>query len=194
MKKRLLKVATFALIIITGLLLFSGCARERSSEIPPPTVDLSKETTSISVFYPTGKIIIEERRVVEKTNNLPLVALRELFKAQPKEHEIQVVLPAAKVNSVKVEKDGTAIIDFSKEILNFPENSKDAKLAAFAAIVETLKQFPEIKRFKITVEGKEKGTIGKKKIEEFWGEITIKKQPIDILRKPSKPAESTQGS
>lgn len=183
MNRKPLKILIPLLVLVA--LMTSGCVRARSEEIPPPTVDLSKETTSISIFYPTGKIIIEERRVVEKSNNLPLVALRELFKAQPKEHEIQVVLPQAKVNSVTIEKDGTAIIDFSCEILNFPEDSKNAKLAAFAAIVETLKQFENIKRLKITVEGKEKGTINGKSIEDFWGDITLKKQPIEIIRKPS---------
>ncbi|MCX7831731.1 MAG: GerMN domain-containing protein [Actinobacteria bacterium] len=188
MKKRLLN----ALILIFALtIVLSGCARERSAEIPDPTIDLSKETTSISVFYPTGKIIIEERRVVAKDENLPLVALRELFKAEPKENKIQVVLPKAKVNSVKVEKDGTAIIDFSREILKFPENSKEAKLAAFAAIVETLKQFENIKSFKITIEGKEKGTVGGLSIEKFWGDISLKRQPINIIRKTQSTTETT---
>lgn len=188
MKKRLLKVLILNFLL---LILFSGCSRERSTEIPNPTIDLSKETTSISVFYPTGKIIIEERRVVVKDDNLPLVALRELFKAEPKQYQIPVVLPKAKVNSVKVEKDGTAIIDFSKEMLKFPENSKEAKLAAFAAIVETLKQFENIKRFKITIEGKEKGTIDGMSIEEFWGDISLKRQPINIIRKAKSTTEAT---
>lgn len=190
MKRRLPNylIASFLLLAF----LFSGCSRERSSELPPPTVDVSKETTSISVFYPTGKILVEERRVVEKNQNLPLAALRELFKAAPKEHEIQVVLPKATVRSVTVAKDGLAVIDFSKEILDFPEPSKEAKIAAFAAIVETLKQFENIKKFKITVEGKEKGVIDGKKIEELWGDITIKRQPIDIVRKKPETTEKTQ--
>jgi len=191
-RKPLRILILLSLLLVFGAASLAGCTRTRSEEIPAPTVDLTKETTSISVFYPTGKIIIEERRVVQMSDNLPLVALRELFKAQPKEHEILVVLPQAKVNSVIVEKDGTAVVDFSKEILNFPEDSTEAKLAAFAAIVETLKQFDNIKRLKITVEGKEKGNIDGKSIEEFWGEITLKKQPIEIIRKPSKPKDAEE--
>jgi hypothetical protein len=193
MNRKLLRILILlSLLLVFGAASLVGCTRTRSEEIPAPTIDLTKETTSISVFYPTGKIILEERRVVQMSDNLPLVALRELFKAQPKEHEIQVVLPQAKVNSVIVKKDGTAVVDFSKEILNFPEDSKDAKLAAFAAIVETLKQFDNIKRLKITVEGKEKGNIDGKSIEEFWGEITLKKQPIEIIRKPPKPKDAKE--
>lgn len=178
------------LLLIALAVLVSGCTGTRSEEIPPPTIDLSKETTSISVFYPTGKILIEERHVVQKTENMPLVALRELFKASPKELEIQVVLPKARVNSVVVEKDGTAVVDFSREILNFPEASREAKLAAFGAIVETLKQFENIKRIKITVEGRERGTIEGKSVEEFWGEVSLKKQPIEIVRKPPQTTEN----
>lgn len=189
------KLPKILLALIFGVLVLSGCSTfSGSEEIPKPTTPLvsEKETTAVSVFYPTGKILIEERHVVPLSDNLPLVALRELFKAEPKEYQIAVILPKAKVKSVKVDKEGTAYVDFDARILNFPKSDiKNAELVAFAAIVETLKQFDNIKRIVITVEGKSKGQINGKSIENFWGKVTLKKQPINIIR--SKTTTDTAG-
>lgn len=187
MKTFHIPVITIFAIVITGLisLIISGCS---SDEIPPPTVSLtSSETTSISIFYPNGSILIEERQVVPVSDNLPEVALKRLFAASPKEEKMIVVLPEAKVKSVKVDKKtGICTVDFSKEILDFPENEKKAKVVAFASIIETLKQFPEVKKLLITVEGKETGVINGKKIEDFWWDVSLKKQPLEIVMGKSK--------
>lgn len=187
MKTFHIPVITIFAIVITGLisLIISGCSGD---EIPPPTVSLtSSETTSISIFYPNGSILIEERQVVPVSDNLPEVALKRLFAASPKEEKMIVVLPEAKVKSVKVDKKtGICTVDFSKEILDFPENEKKAKVVAFASIIETLKQFPEVKKLLITVEGKETGVINGKKIEDFWWDVSLKKQPLEIVMGKSK--------
>ncbi len=191
MNRQLKGLVSLFLFVFAMQILVTGCGRQRSSELPPPTNLPEGETTAVSVFYPNGKIIIEERRVFPVTDNMPEAALKELFKAEPEESKIAVVLPKAKVLSVKVDKDGLATIDFSREILDFPEDSRDAKIAAFAAIIETLKQFENIKKFRITVEGKEEGKIGSKSIEEFWGDISLKKQPFNIIRKTAETTETT---
>jgi len=171
-------------LALTLLFLLAGCSR--SSSLPEPNIEkVQSETTAISVFYPTGKILVEERRVVPVQENMPLVALRELFKAEPQENKILVILPAAKVRSVNLDrKTGVATVDFTREILDFPENEHLAKILAFGAIVETLKQFDDIKSIKILVEGKDRGTIAGKNIENFWGDVTLKKQPFPIVRTP----------
>lgn len=178
------------ILIVSIALSLSSC----SSEVPPPTESKTRsETTAISVFYPNGNILIEERQVVPMSDNLPEVALKRLFAASPEKYRIVVVLPEAKVNSVRVDKKtGICTVDFSKEILDFPRADRKAKIVAFASIVETLKQFPDIKKLMITVEGKSKGEIGKKRIEDFWGELTLKKQPIEIIRK--QPEGTTEGA
>lgn len=193
MKNNLKKfsIPLLLLFILTAFFVV-GCSnnQESSGEVPEPTSELVEgETTAISVYYPTGKILVEERHTVPISENLPQVALEEIFKAEPEEYKIPVVIPDARVKSVEVDKEsGLCTVNFSKEILNFPEenDSKKAKVAAFAAITETLKQFSEIKSLKILVEGKEKGTVGGKDIQEFWGEVSLIKQPINILRNDNK--------
>lgn len=188
MKKKIVYLLfTSFLVVIAGIL--AGCANSSGSksEVPPPTSELATtETTAISIFYPTGKIIIEERRVVPVQENLVEVALKELYKADPQEFEIVIVQPEAEVLSVEVDDSGLCTINFSKEILDFPEDSRQAKLVAFAAIVETLKQFDNISEFQILVEGKSSGEINGKSIEEFWGDISLKKQPFPINRENNR--------
>ena len=57
-----------------------------------------------------------------------------------------------KIRTMKIE-DGTAYVDFSKEITNVPQGSY-TELMLTTAIVNTLTEFPEIKKVQILVDGK----------------------------------------
>lgn len=57
-----------------------------------------------------------------------------------------------KINGAVIKEDGLAIIDFSKEFLNF--SSAKAEELGIKAIVYTLTEFPNIKSLEIRVEGK----------------------------------------
>lgn len=57
-----------------------------------------------------------------------------------------------KINGAVIKEDGLAIIDFSKEFLNF--SSVKAEELGIKAIVYTLTEFPNIKSLEIRVEGK----------------------------------------
>lgn len=184
-------------VIVLLIIVVAGCSRGITTEssVPPPTSELATtETTAISVFYPTGKIVIEERRVVPVQENLVEVALKEVYKADPEKFEIVIVQPRARVLSVEVDDNGLCTINFSKEMLDFPEDSRQAKLVAFAAIVETLKQFENIKEFQILVEGKSSGEIDGRSIEEFWGDISLKKQPFPINRENNPETTSSSSN
>lgn len=187
---RLLLTTAALLAGLVGLVA-AGCARETIPE--PDATKVGAETTAVSVFYPTGKLLVEERHVVPTQENMPLVALRELFKAQPQEFKIVVTLPEAKVRSVVVDRaTGIATVDFTRDILDFPSEDRKAKLVAFAAISETLAQFDEIKGFRILVEGKSRGTIGGRRIEDFWGAVGLSEKPFPINRETVK--ESTKSA
>ncbi|MDD3819288.1 MAG: GerMN domain-containing protein, partial [Actinomycetota bacterium] len=101
--------------------------------------------------------------------------LEELIKG-PESSELYPTLPSnVKVNSVKLS-DGTAIVDFSKEIItNFEEipHSSTTEMLAIFSIVNTLTEFEEIDKVKITIEGKESGQIDGLNIEDFWGHVGI---------------------
>ncbi|MCL4415624.1 MAG: GerMN domain-containing protein, partial [Actinobacteria bacterium] len=79
-----------------------------------------------------------------------------------------------KVNYVTV-KDNLATADFSKEIITSEQipHSSTTEILAIYSIVNTLTNFEEIKKVKITVEGKDKGQIDGLYIEDFWGHVGI---------------------
>ncbi len=167
-------VIAFAAMSVAAV---AGC----SANVPEPTESkIAEEMAVVSVYYPDGETLTEERHIVPDDGNLPQVALSRLFEASPQEFEIAVLLPEATVNSVEVDETGVCTVDFSREILDFPRDERKAKVLAFASIIETLRQFPEIQSLMITVEGQDSGSIDGKSVDEFWGDVRLPPTPLDI--------------
>jgi germination protein M len=79
------------------------------------------------------------------------------------------------VNSVIIS-DGLATVDFNIRIINnfeeIPHSSTTETLAIYS-IVNTLTEFEDIERVKITIEGLDAGKIDGYSVEDFWGHIGI---------------------
>ena len=84
----------------------------------------------------------------------PEIALDILVNSSPQDTAKMVSLfpKGTKIRTMKIE-DGTAYVDFSKEITNVPQGSY-TELMLTTAIVNTLTEFPEIKKVQILVDGK----------------------------------------
>ncbi len=172
MRKFLIVIA--AVGILVSLI---GCGK---NDVPSPTMVLPDKTREISVFYATGRTIVEERHVVKDDKNIITTALNEVFTANPQNNnEIAIVQPQCKVLDTKVDKKGVVTVNFSKEVLDFKAVRKE-KLLAYGAIIETLKQFNNVKSVKFQVEGKEAGSIGGKDIHRFWEDVSLNGQPWPI--------------
>jgi hypothetical protein len=173
-----------ALLLIAGmtaLAMLAGCAPDRG--IPEPT-GVPQETTATSVYFATGRSLVEERIVVSAKEPYK-AALEFWLRAVSEEHpEIAIVQPQAEVRAATL-KDGVLTIDWSREVLDFEAEPKE-KMIALAGILRTMGEFPEIQKVRFTVEGKTSGTIDGKDIETFWGTVSLKGQPWDVLRRPSK--------
>ncbi|MCL5072262.1 MAG: GerMN domain-containing protein, partial [Actinobacteria bacterium] len=63
----------------------------------------------------------------------------------------------------------------SKEIITSEQipHSSTTEILAIYSIVNTLTNFEEIKKVKITVDGKDSGQIDGLYIEDFWGHVGI---------------------
>ncbi len=101
--------------------------------------------------------------------------IEELAKG-PQDDKLSPTIPSTvQVNSV-ILSDGTAIVDLSSEILTdfeeIPHSSLTETLAIFS-IVNTLTEFEEIHKVKITIEGRDSGELEGLYIEDFWGHIGI---------------------
>ncbi len=140
---------------------------------------LSSCTLSISLYFAQytedNAYLIEETREITVNGEPYKAAIEELIKG-PESSQLYPTIPSdVRVNSVKIS-DGTATVDFSKEIItSFEEipHSSTTEVLAIYSIVDTLTEFEEIDRVKITVEGRDSGEIDELYIEDFWGHVGI---------------------
>lgn len=191
---RLLIVTVSALAIGVSA---AACAGDRpvAAQDDILSADDLIETPSreVSIFYPSTDAIAEERVVLPTDEEPELAALQILFEAKPQGEDVVVTLPPAAVNSVTV-RDGLATVDFSSDVLVTTADPTTQQVAIIA-ILYTLGQFPGVERVSFSVEGRTSGSIGDKKIEEFWGEVTLRDMPWSIVgtERIDEPAASTQG-
>jgi spore germination protein GerM len=167
------------ILVLLVVTIIVGCTQSPSDRIKTKgnqEITRPPKTVKVVVYYPAKEAIFGEDHFVSRTDNLPLAALKELFQGKPLFKKLSPILPQnVKILSVTV-KDGLAVVNFSREILDFKVDKRSQELA-LGAIVQTLTEFPNIRKVKFLVEGKEKGTIAGQSIEEFWGAVTLKQQP-----------------
>ncbi len=134
--------------------LASGCTSPKTEEKP---VTQPVKEQSFVVYRVTGTeqgYLIPEKYTI-KDNGKPIAenALRTLVEAKPQDSKLVNVFPAdTKLLGLSI-KDGVASADFSKEIKKLGGGSYN-ELMVTGAIVNTLTEFPEIKKVQILVEGK----------------------------------------
>src|SRR3990172_8808720 len=92
------------LLIIAGLAVGAlGCLT--GDEVPAPTVALPEKARTISVFYATGRTLVEEKHTVADDANIATTALNEVLAAKPQMNtEIAIVQPECKVLDVAIDK------------------------------------------------------------------------------------------
>lgn len=142
-------------------------------------ISLTSCTRKVSLYFAvstdTDFYLTEEIREIPVSKELYKNVLEELIKG-PENDQLSPTLPSnVKVNSVKIS-DNTATVDFSKEIItNFEEipHSSTTEVLAIFSIVNTLTEFEEIKKVKITIEGKDSGQVDGLYVEDFWGHVGI---------------------
>ena len=177
------------LALVAGLLAVTalgGCARNTAGGDIPEPKNLAQETTEAALFYSTGRSLLEERKIIDAVSPYEST-LKELLRALPEDNtDVAIVQPESEFNSVTLdEKTGVVTVDWKKEVLDFDAEPKEKRLA-FASLLMTFGGFEEIKQVKFTVEGKTSGKIGDKDIEAFWGDVSLKGQPFDVMRPPVK--------
>ena len=142
-------------------------------------ISLTSCTRKVSLYFAvstdTDFYLTEEIREIPVSKELYKNVLEELIKG-PENDQLSPTIPSnVKVNSVKIS-DSTATVDFSKEIItNFEEipHSSTTEVLAIFSIVNTLTEVEEIKKVKITIEGKDSGQVDGLYIEDFWGHVGI---------------------
>ena len=173
MNKRLVLLIPMTLVLV--LLVLAGCSNK---PYMPSKAETMKPTMKVIVYYPGPESLYGEEHEVSKSMNVPKAALEELLRGKP-QAKIEPFFPKkAKVLGVQIE-DGVAIVNLSREILDLRVDAQSEQLG-IAAIVRTLTEFQDIKKVRIVVEGKRRGKVGGKMIEDWWGNGLIKNQPFEM--------------
>ncbi len=142
-------------------------------------ISLTSCTRSVSLYFAastdTEAYLVKEIREIQVSKELYKNVVEELIKGPQSDQLYRTIPSNVKVNSVKIS-EGTATVDFSKEIItNFQEipHSSTTEVLAIFSIVNTLTEFEEIKKVKIIIEGKDSGQVDELYIEDFWGHVGI---------------------
>ncbi len=178
-RSRLVLAALAAALLLSATAL-AGCGGVGSRDLPPPS-EMPDETVRVSVFFSTGRSLLEERRVVDATD-VYSSTLDALLAGDAETPDVAIVQPRAAYRSVTLA-DGVITIDWDREILDFDADPEEYRLA-WAAFIMTFGQFPEVEQVAFTVEGMDAGEIDGRDIAEFWGEVTFANQPWDVQRPP----------
>ncbi|MDD4320563.1 MAG: GerMN domain-containing protein [Acidaminococcaceae bacterium] len=172
-----IKKLTTALVIFCCLALVSGCAQNSAPNITKPgstATDKNKKTQKMVdkkvVLYrvPTdgSPYLLAESKIIKVTNNdFALATVKALVETLPADRKMQNVFPkGTKVLGVSVQ-DGIATVNFSKEFTKKTEGEY-ASLMMVNAVVNTLTQYPEIKKVRILAAGQKIVVLGQMDLEE----------------------------
>ena len=159
-------------VIVLAIIFFSGGEREKvkhflDANIPKPkpstpepaamkTVTLFFLSDDDDLLHRESREIAAGPSAVEEAQR----AVAELIKGSAK--AFVSPLPAeTKIRQVFVTKDGTAYVDFSRDIMDKFSYGSSSELSAIYAVVNTLAfNFKAVKKVAILVEGAEKETLG----------------------------------
>lgn len=127
---------------------------EQTKDAGAPAAAESKEV-KVNVYYPrddgTGLLPVSRTVKLEKEDKYT-VALKSLLTGTKEKGQTNVIPKKAKLRSVTV-KDGVATVDFSKELQqNFNGGSTGEEMLV-GSIVNTLTDFPEVKKVQILIDG-----------------------------------------
>lgn len=152
-----------AVIIMLLSICLAGCSIFTDS---PQKIEQQEQKQISFIVYRAAadgseKLLAEKITMQDNGKSLPENALTALVNTKPQDPKMDDIVPEnTRLLSFKVESDGTAYANFSKEIAKRDQGSYNEFMLT-GAIVNTLTEFPEIKRVQILVEGKRVTTLGK---------------------------------
>lgn len=160
LRKLLILMLVVSSLCISGCDTLSSSANEKTGE---QAVQTEAKQISFIVYRAAAdgseKLLSETITMADNGRSLPENALNALITTAPKSSKMDNVVPEnTRVLGLKVDENGTAYADFSKEIAKHGQGSYNEFMLT-GAIVNTLTEFPEIKQVQILVEGKKVVTL-----------------------------------
>lgn len=193
MKKVRAKLIIVCLAALFMLLTLSGCAGtgkttgNPNGEAPPPTNKGEQPDLRLALYYAKftrdDSYLVREVHQIPYTENAALAAVEQLIEVHPATPGATRVLPLnTRVLGVEI-KNGVAMVDFSREVLQTNVGSEGEAMGIWS-IVNTLTEFPDVDNVAISVEGKVDD-----RTMDWWGHIGLYDQPfkrdVSMIREPA---------
>lgn len=131
--------------------------------VPDPATSTPRERNiDIKVYFPDESginLVAVKRRIRITSENQKYEDAVKIIMANPKEPELTSIFPrGAKLNGVTLE-NGTAYVDFSETLQRYFVGGSTGEELLVMSLVDTLTEFPEIKRVQILIDGAEIETL-----------------------------------
>ncbi len=173
-----LQKSLFLLMLSTMLLLTAGCDQQGGNEPPKASVSetapaggssskpadtdttakaKAPQTVEVDLYYPDAegmKLVAVHKKLEVGQSDPYTVAVQELMK-KPADKKLTGIFPkAAKLRSVTLKGD-TAVVDFDSSIKKGFSGGSTGEEFLVGSVVNTLTNFPEIKKVQILLDGRE---------------------------------------
>ena len=151
----MIKILLSLLLVVS--VIASGCSSSQNKPEPPKQISFILYRAAADG---SEKLIPEKFTMTDNGKTLPENALLALVGTKPQSTKFEDVIPhGTRVLSFSITPEGTALANFSKEIVKNGQGSYNEVMMT-GAIVNTLTEFPEVKQVQILVEGKKVITLG----------------------------------
>ena len=128
----------------------------KTTENQPAKNEKTEQSMSVKVYYPDDsgmKLVEVEREIIVDESIDKYTAAVEAMMEEPDEENLTRIFPKnAAIRSVTV-RDGLATVDFDGGILKGFVGGSTGEEFLIGSIVDTLTNFPEVKRVKFLVDG-----------------------------------------
>ena len=134
----------------------------KSTENPTTKIEKNEQSMNVKVYYPddSGMRLVEVEReiIVDDSTDKYTAAVATMLEAPTEENLTKIFPNNAAIRSVTVA-DGLAVVDFDGSILKGFVGGSTGEEFLIGSIVDTLTNFPEVKRVKFLVDGQEIETL-----------------------------------
>ncbi|MBR0260177.1 MAG: GerMN domain-containing protein [Selenomonadaceae bacterium] len=134
----------------------------KSTGNQPAKNEKNEQSMNVKVYYPDDsgmKLVEVSREIIVDGSTDKYTAAVETLMQEPSEENLTRIFPKnAALRSVKV-REGLATVDFDGSILKGFVGGSTGEEFLIGSIVDTLTNFPEVKRVKFLVDGKEIETL-----------------------------------
>jgi hypothetical protein len=169
---------SLVIVVVAVAIYWYYTATDYAPQNTPNTKKSGSQTPSINLalyyikYTGNDAYLVREIHQVPYTDNAPGTAISELINGTPKtEGAVRVLPPGTRLLDIKTY-DGEATVNFSPEVLAANVGSAGEALG-IQSIVNTLTEFPQIRKVSFRVEGKLDS-----RTRDWWGHVGLDSQPF----------------